>query len=417
MIECRRYRLQPHANQVVELNRQLGVLRRLWNRALEERQTAWRERHESIGLVQQCKSLTQWRRDDDALQSINAQASQAQLRRLDTAFKRFFKGIAAYPRFRAFGEQVSLTYPQATGNEVGARSGKIRLSGVGYVPLIQHRDAPTGELKTITVKQEGHQWYVILSYAVAEPPQPNGTIHAPVGIDLGVSSLVALNNGEAVASPRFLASSMRRVKRAQRVVSRRKKGSRNRLRAKRRLQRCHAKAARQRDDFLHKLSDDLVKRFDFIAMEDLNVKGMLACQSDLTTKQRARERALHRGIGDAGMSRLHEFIRYKSLRAGRVFILVPAKGTTQECSSCGVPANPPLTLQDRIHSCPCGKVMNRDTNAAKNILARGLAALSTLGHRGIHASGETGPPTRPRRVRRVRSMKEEPPSVVVLCDN
>ncbi|MDO8595268.1 MAG: transposase, partial [Sulfuricaulis sp.] len=377
------------------------------------------ERHESIGLLQQCKHLTVWRKDDSAgLGAVNAQVAQAQLRRLDTAFKRFFKGIAAYPRFKAFGEQVSLTYPQATGNEIGKRSGKIHFSRIGYIPFTQHRPEPeSGVLKTITVKQDAANWYAVLTYEVPDSPKPVGDIRAPVGIDLGLSSLVALDNGETVAHPRFLKAGTKRLRRAQRAVSRGKKGSRNRLKAKNRLARLHAKVARQRSDFLHKLSDGLVKRFDFLAMEDLDAGDLLENKDGLTPRRRSAERGLHRGIGDAGWGQLRSFVAYKAARAGKFFVVVPARGTTQECSSCGATPLVRLTLRDRIHSCPCGKVMDRDTNAARNILKRGLAALSTLGHRGIQASGEQNLHRPPSRGRRVRSMKEEPLPLKVLCDN
>jgi putative transposase len=398
-----KYRLYPFPNQERELLRQFGELRFLWNYALEQRKEAWRKEKRSVSYVDQCRDLAKWRAyDKEGLGTVYGHVAKETLARLDDAFKHFFRrvksgGRPGFPRFKH--EVTSMCYPDSNGPGaiVPGRNGtwRLHLSKVGDLPIKVHRPLSEGPVKTVTVKREGDRWYAVLTVEVADPaPAAPTAPESPVGVDLGLSHLATLSTGEVVEAPKFLRRAERRLGRAQRVVSRRRKGSHNREKAKLRLARCHAKVRDQRRDFAHKVTTGWAKRHDLIAFEDLSVPSMLG------------NGRLSKSISDAGWGLLRQMSEYKEARRSGRYVEVPAKGTTQTCSKCGRLADPPLTLKDRTYECPCGLRMDRDLNAARNILARALAAVP--GGTGESTPVETGPPPH-RKGRRVRSKKQEPP--------
>ncbi|MFZ0699776.1 MAG: transposase [Thermoplasmata archaeon] len=398
-----KFRLYPFPDQAKELHHQFDELRFLWNHALEQRQVAWQKEKRAISYVGQCRDLTRWRAyDKDGIGRVNAQAAQESLARLHDAFQHFFRRVKAggkpgFPRFKR--EVFSLTYPQAyeSVGVVGGRNGthRLHLSKVGDVPIEIHRAPPGGGLKTCIVEREGGRWYAILTYELsdASPPPPEPP-KSPVGIDLGLTCLAALSTGEMVEPPQFLRRAEVLLKRQQRKLSRRRKGSHNWHKQRERVGRCHAKVRDQRRDFAHKTTSTWARTHDLIAFEDLSVPSMLGSHR------------FAKSISDAGWGMLRQMSQYKETRRPGRYVVVPAPYTTQTCSGCGRLADPPLTLEDRTYVCPCGLAMNRDLNAARNILARALARVP--GGTGESTPVETGPPPH-RKGRRVRSLKQEPP--------
>ncbi|MDE1836921.1 MAG: transposase [Euryarchaeota archaeon] len=405
MLTAVKFRLYPFPDQARELDRQLSELNSLWNHALEERCAAWKKERRSLTFVQQCQELTRWRNfDREGLGRVNAQVAQECLARLNDAFQHFFRRVKSgeapgFPRFNR--ETTSLTYPQAYDSVrlVPGRNGtrRLSLSRVGDLPIEVHRELPAGRTKTCTVEREGDRWYAVLIVEMADPvPPPDLPPRHPLGVDLGLSRLATLSTGEAVEAPRFLRRSEVQLKRQQRRLSRKRRGSHNWRKQKARVQRCHARVRDQRRDLAHQLTSTWAREHDLIAFEDLDVRSHLMGPFSKST-------------ADAGWGMLRRFAEYKEARRSGRYVEVPSKGTTQSCSACARPHDPPLTLRDRTYECPCGLRLDRDVNAARNVLARALAIVG--GDTPEVTPVEIGPPVA-RKGRRVRSMKQEPPSAV-----
>jgi putative transposase len=235
----------------------------------------------------------------------------------------------------------------------------VRVPKIGLIKAIIHRPIE-GVTKSATFKQEpdGH-WYVCLfTEQIAPAPQPR-PIQTHVGVDVGLKSFSVLSNGETIANPRFYRTQMRKLARTQRAMSRKQNDSRNRGRARQKVARLHQKIANQRKDFLHKLSADLVRRFDLISIEDLSIRGL--ARTKLSTS-----------VLDAGWGMFRHFLTYKTERQNRYLIIIgrffPSSKT---CSACGA-ITATLTLNDRTWICVCGAVHDRDLNAALNIDTEGL---------------------------------------------
>jgi putative transposase len=410
MYQPYKYRLYPFRNQERELLRQQDELRFLWNYALEQRIDAWRLEKRSISYVDQNHSLTRWRNyDKGGLGRVYSHVAQDTLQRLDDAFKHFFRRCKSgekpgYPRFKH--EVTSLTYPDAYNGSAAIIEGRggtkrLHLSKIGDIPIEVHREPTEGTVKTCTVERDGYRWFAVLTYEVPDPaPPPAMPPENPVGIDLGLTSLATLSTGEKVEPPKFLRKAEKRLKVAQRDLSRKVKGSVNWHEQKVRVQRCHAKVRDQRGDFAHKLTTGWANQYDLIAFEDMDLHGL--------TRTR-----MAKSILDAGWGMLRQMSGYKQRNRSHHYVEVPTKDTTQSCSQCGKPAVPHLELSDReFRSTACSHVMDRDINAAKNVVARALAIVG----RGTPESTpvETGPPP-PRKGRRVRSKKQEPPAVLEVA--
>ena len=294
---------------------------------------------------------------------LYSQAGQEILRRLDRAFKGFFEQRTRYPRFKKFSSSGSFIYPQAYNGSVkpDAIRRRLFLSKVGNVKAVFHRRTPHGKVKTCTVVREPNgEWHASLVYEDDEVAQPLAKPASPVGIDLGLKSLVTTTDGVKIPHPRFLRKAEGRLNRLQRSFSRTRKGSENRVHARLLVAVQHAKVANQRADFNHKLSAELVRRHDLIAFEDLKVRNMV------------RNHSLAKSITDAGWGQLRSFTEHKASRSARLVVRVRPEYSTQECFFCGALNQVPLSV--RSFDCQsCKKVLDRDFNAAWIVLKRGLA--------------------------------------------
>jgi len=343
-----KFRIYPTPAQTRILEETLETCRRLYNSMLADRMENGR------GFYDQEKMLVELKRDDKNLKSVHSQVLQDVVLRIDKACQAFFAGLSKYPKFRRSGRYNSFTYPQSGFRIEGGRV--IKLSTIGKVRVTLHRHV-TGAIKRATVIRDIDQWFVAL--LVEEVPDVVRSGDGKIGVDTGISKLVALSDGTLIDNPRFLNTSLERIKSLQRCLSHKKRGSSNREKAKLSLAKAWRQARRQRDDFAHKLSDQLTKENRVIIFEDLKIQNMV------------KNHSLASAIMDAAWGQLRRLTAYKAERRGGRVILVNPGGTSQKCSGCGEMV--PKELSERVHDCPkCGLVMDRDVNAARNILERGL---------------------------------------------
>jgi len=344
-----KFRMYPTAAQARIMQETLDTCRSLYNMMLADRM----ERR--TDFYEQKKMLVELKHDDKHLKSVHSQVLQDVVLRLDKAYQRFFAALSRYPRFRRSRRYNSFTYPQSGFRLEGDR---MRLSTIGEVRVMLHRHV-IGTIRRATVIRDINQWFVAL--LVEEDPGvvQSSSGDGKVGVDTGISNVVALSDGTVIDNPRFLNRSVERIKSSQRRLSKKKKGSANREKARLSLAKAWRKARRQRDDFAHKLSDKLTKENKVIVFEDLKIRNLV------------KNNNLASAIMDASWAQLRRLTAYKAERRGGRVILVNPSGTSQKCSGCGEMV--PKELSERVHDCPrCGLVMDRDVNAARNILERGL---------------------------------------------
>jgi putative transposase len=352
-----KYKLHPTPAQAAQLAGVLRLCRELYNAALQERKEAWQKCHVSVNYYQQKAQLPEIRSSREDCAAIYSQVLQDVVLRLDRAFKAFFRRIATgekpgYPRFKGRNHYHSFTYPQ-WGNGASLDNGFLVLSKIGQIAVRWSRPLE-GTPKTVTLSQEPDGWYVCIACA-AVPVQPFPLTGEETGIDLGLESFLTLTNGEQIANPRHYRTAEKRLVKAHRRVSKRKKGSHRRRKAVRLLQRAHQKTRRQRRDFHHKTALSLLRQYDTVYYEDLQVANMV------------QNGHLAKSIYDAGWSQFCTILVFKAGNAGKQAVAVPPAYTSQVCSGCGALVLKGLSV--RWHECPdCGASLHRDHNGAKNVL-------------------------------------------------
>lgn len=357
-----KFRIYPTKSQVKTLEVQLSEARFLYNAALQERRDAWKLNKVSISYFDQSNQLKEIRNDGN-LEFANFSASQDILRRVDKAFKAFFNRIkknqkAGFPRFKGKNRFNSFTFPKYNNGCKIKENGKLYLQGIGDIKLKLHREV-TGKIKTITVKKECEKWYVFFSVESVAEILPDNQFF--VGIDVGLNAFATLSNGEQISNPRWFQTSQKKIRVANRSIARKQKGSSQRRKAVTRLKKIYAHIYNQRQDFQHKISRQIINNYGLIAVEDLNIKGLA-------------KGMLGKQVLDASWGSFLSKLSYKAESAGRRFIKVNPNGTSQNCSVCGKNVQKPLKV--RLHSCSnCGVVLDRDVNAAQNILTLGLSVL------------------------------------------
>jgi len=358
-----KFRIYPTKGQESTLTEWLNTCRILYNLSLSERKEAYELDKSSINYYDQANALKEGKRGNGYLNAVHSQVLQEVLKRLDKAFQNFFRRVKrgekpGYPRFKAEDRFNSFTFPQS-GFKIEA--GKLVLSKIGAIKLVQHREIPAeGIIKTCAIKRAVDQWYVSFTIELpdVETEMPIG-IKTAVGIDLGLTDMATLSTGEKIDNPKWLRGSEKKLAKEQRRLARKKRGSSNRKKQKAIVGMVHRKIRNQRNDFHHKISNGLVADYDLIVFEDLLVRNMV------------KNKYLAKSISDAGWNELVSFVSYKAEEAGKMVELVNPNGTSQLCSGCGAEVRKSLAV--RTHRCPhCGLVMDRDENAAINILNRGL---------------------------------------------
>ena len=360
MLRSFKYRIRPSNAQDTALTGMLGAFCDLYNACLQQRIEAYQRRGISLRYGNQAGELKAVREADERLGGFSFSAEQQILRRLDKAFSAFFGrvkrgGKPGFPRFRAKSMFDSADFRVGDGLTI-RKSKRLGIVGIpGEIKVRWHRELPKdAKIGAAVISRSCGKWYVCFQIELPDVGA-DARLFAPVGIDLGLTSLVALSNGETVATPQHTRLASKRQRRLQRALSRCKRSSRRRWKVKVRLARHSAKTASQRRDFSHKLSRTIVDRFSHIAMEDLNIKGMAGGM-------------LAKSVHNAAWNQLVQHIGYKAECAGSTLKLVDPRGTSQTCPECGTIRR--KTLAERMHRCDCGCSLDRDVAAAQIVLLR-----------------------------------------------
>jgi len=375
------YRLRPTSDQITLMSGWLDLLRRQYNYRLGER-FSWYERNRSnINACPLICHLPELRDNPDLYSQqrdlvnskvlfpeygkIHSQVLQNCVERVKRTFDRWLKGDrngkkSGKPRFKGVGRYRSFTFPQIKQDCIQGKF--IKLSKIGLIKLIQHRAIPDGfKIKTASIVQKVDGWYVVLSLEDTSVPEifPDiPVMENTIGIDMGLKSFLTDDSGEEVAIPQYYRKAEKRLKRLQRSLSRKKKGSNRRKKVIKRVGKAHLKVANTRKDFHYKTAKKLLHQGKNVGHEKLNIKGL------------ARTR-MAKSINDAGWGQFLDILKIKAERAGLLTIAVNPNGTSQDCSSCGIKVK--KELSDRWHSCPnCGCELDRDHNAAINIKHRAV---------------------------------------------
>ncbi|GAQ57147.1 RNA-guided endonuclease InsQ/TnpB family protein [Streptomyces acidiscabies] len=383
-----KYRFHPTDEQAAELSRTFGCVRLVYNKALEERTRAWYGEQRRISYVQSSAALTQWKKTEELafLTEVSSVPLQQALRHLQTAFGNFFARRAKYPRYKS--RKKSRASAEYTRSAFTWRDGHLTLAKMSEpLDIRWSRPLPEGAVPTTATvsRDSAGRWFVSLLCEDTIPPA-SATTNA-VGLDAGITSLVTLSTGEKIANPKHERRDRARLAKAQRELSRKAKGSANREKARRKVAKVHAGIADRRRDFLHKLTTRLVRENQTVVIEDLTVRNLL------------KNGRLARAISDASWTELRSMLEYKCAWYGRELVVIDRWFPSSKlCGACGtVAAKMPLNVRE--WTCGCGAVHDRDVNAARNILAAGLAASACGdGVRPQRESSRTGQP----------SMKQEP---------
>ena len=352
------FRLYPNMEQSVLLAKHIGCARWIYNKALAMKTEAWTERKENLSRYAISAHLPVWKRDEETawLKEVNSQSLQAALVNLDMAYTRFFKLKKGFPRFKSkHANRQSFQVPQS--GEVGADF--VKIPKVGQIKAIISREC-VGTIKTITISRTptGKFFASVLCDDGKELPVKMPTTEAgTIGVDLGIKDFAVLSTGERISNPRNIKWAQRKLARAQRRLSRRVKGSKNRDKQRCKVARVHEQVANRRKDFLHKTTTKLVRdnQTDTFAIEDLAVSNMM------------QNRCLAKAIADVSWSEFRRQLEYKAERAGKNVITIGRfEPSSKTCGECGK-VNDALKLSDRVWTCTCGTTHDRDLLAANNI--------------------------------------------------
>jgi putative transposase len=356
-----KYRLYPNQSQEANLFRVLNACRGLYNLALAERKYGYQLEGRSVTLADTEKLAKRYRATFPYADQMFSQTAQSVVKQVDKAYQAFFRRMktgakAGYPRFKSWQHFNSFEFKQyGTGAKLDGR--RLKLYGIGRVRFRWHRPIPEDAIiKTVRILRKAGRWYVCFSCVVDQPELLPET-EKRIGIDVGITSLITTSDGDKVDNPNAYRQSQADLRRKQRKLARAKRDSKNRRKALKAVQKQQEHVANQRADFLHKLSHALVHQYDGVALEDLKINNMV------------RNHHLSKSILDSGWGLFKQYLTYKAESAGREIRLVNPAYTSKTCASCGAIFEG-LKLSDRWVTCACGLSLDRDHNAAINILRK-----------------------------------------------
>lgn len=380
-----KFRFYPTREQENLLRRTIGCCRLVYNKALAARTEAWTQRQERMGFAQSSRMLAQWKKTDELafLKEVSSVPLQQSLRHLQTAFSNFFNQQSDYPRFKKKSHGGSATFVRTAFTWDGKNLKLAKMSEP--LNIRWSRTLPKGASpSSVTVSLDAAgRWHV--SILVKDHVNPLPDTGKQVGIDMGLADFAITSNGDKIPNPRFRKQNANRLKKAQRNLARKQKGSNNHRKAALKVARIEAQTTDRRRDFLHKLSTSIIRENQTIVLEDLNVQGMSRKakpkENPTQTGQylpngRAAKLGLNRSITDTGWRMFRTMLEYKAQWYGRKLVVIDRwYPSSQICSTCGKSTGKkPLNI--RAWTCPdCGTSHDRDVNAAKNILAAGLAVI------------------------------------------
>jgi len=357
------FRLAPTKGQQRLLAQMLEECRWLYNDTLAYRKAVWENEQRTADWYETKRRIPILKTERPSLKQVHSQVLQNVTERVDLAFKAFFRRLKrgetpGYPRFKGAGWYDSLTYPQATAFKIDGQW--LDLSKIGRIQMIAHR-LIEGTIKTLTIRRTSTgKWFACFS--VETEPEPLPETQRAVGVDVGLEQFATLSTGEQIANPCFFRKDARALAKAQRKLSKAEQGTPERRKRRKVVAHIHERIANRRKDFAHQLSRRLVNEFGILVFEDLSITRMI------------RNHCLAKSIGDAAWNQLATYTRYKAASAGRTYVEVDPRGTSQRCSRCSGVVQKDLSV--RVHQCSyCGLEIDRDLNAAYNILALGLQSI------------------------------------------
>ncbi len=355
-----KYRLYPTQSQERQMLKIIEYCRHWYNMCIDERRWAWEAEGRSVSKFDQYKTAIHYRHTFQLKGLIYSSVLRDVCNTMDEAFKAFFRRVkagdkAGFPRYKSRKHFDGFGFPQFDGFKIDGR--RLRLYGVGRVRVRWHRPIE-GKIKTLRVFRRANQWFAVFTAEVVVP-EPLPKTHRAIGIDVGVTALITTSDGDKVTNPNYYHKSQKQLRILNRSLARKQRGGKNRRKALLRLQRHQTHIANQRSDFLSKLSRELILKYDLIALEDLKIGNMV------------RNTHLSKSILDSGWGQFKSYLAVKAIDTGRQIVFVNPKYTSKTCSNCGAIFEK-LTLKDRWVMCECGLSLDRDHNAAINILNRAL---------------------------------------------
>jgi putative transposase len=359
MLKTFRYRLYPSKTQKKIMESTLETCRRFYNDCLADRKEAYETEQRNIGKYEQLKRVKEIKTSNPYARGIHSHILQVSVSDLDKAFQAFFRRVKAgenpgYPRFKGRNRFDSFGLKEF-GNGFNIDGRRLKLSGIGRVSIRWHRKME-GKVKTVRIVRNAGRWFACFACEIESKTLP--ATGRSIGIDVGISSLLTTSDGEKIENPKWYRADQAKLRVVQRRVCRRKKGSNRRRKGVVLLQRQCEKTKNRRNDFLNKAAHKLIAENDVIVIEDLHITNMV------------RNRRLSKSIMDAGWRYLRQRLEAKAAEAGRQVIAVDPAYTSKSCSECGAVFDQ-LKLSDRWVRCDCGLSLDRDHNAALNILRRG----------------------------------------------
>ena len=366
MVKTYQYRIYPTTKQRKTLEEVLEACQTLYNQALAMRKQAYEKHGESLSYKIQANHLTPLRQASFFWSSIHIDVLQDTLRRLDKAYQAFFRRAKAgqdpgFPRFKGKGRYRSMTFSHLSKQlirNIRKRMARIVVPKIGHVAIRYHRPLPDGTIKNLTIQRKASGWYANIAVKIADVPEVE--VQTTTGIDVGLESFLTTSDGDKVHNPRHFRESEKQLRKAQRILSRRDKGSIRYQQQREIVAKIHEHIANQRRDCHYKTAHRLFSQCDEVAVEDLTIRNMV------------QNRHLAKSISDAGWGTFQSILQSKAANAGKQLTKVNPHHTSQKCSGCSeIVAK---QLSDRVHDCPhCGLVLDRDHNAAINIKKAAVA--------------------------------------------
>jgi len=373
MLQAYKYRMYPSREQIVLFMKHIHACRFVYNNSLEQKIRAYKQEDKKLSCFDLNNRLPTLKEEHSWLKEVNSQSLQSANKNLDNAFNKFFREKKGFPRFKSKKNPVqSFQVPQHYKVDFNQRT--IKFPKIGNVKTVFHRKF-VGKMKqaTISVTSTG-KWFVsiLIDDGKTESESTPFSSDTTVGIDVGLKDFATFSTGEKIKNHRYLKNSLKRLKVLQRRVSRKVKGSKNRKKAIQRLSRCHERITNQRNDFLHKTSFQIVSENQAIAVESLNVDGMM------------KNHHLAQGIGDVSWSTFFTMLEYKCRKYGKTLLKIGRfDPSSKTCNKCGY-LKKDLVLSDRVWVCPdCGTHHDRDINAAiniKNFALKNFVKISGMEH-------------------------------------
>jgi len=359
-----KFRLSPTEEQSVLLSKHFGCVRFVYNHFLKEKQNNYLLNKKTLNYNTCAGNLVKMKREGfEWLKEVNSQALQSSLEHLETAYGNFFKKKSKFPKFKSKKSNYdSFLVPQHVSLK---KNNKVQIPKFKEgIRFIKHREIK-GKICSATISRTPTGKYYISILTEQEPAKHLEKTGKSIGIDLGIKDFAITSEGQRYTNPKFLYKFQKKLKTAQQHLSRKVKGSKSRDRARIKVARIYEKITNSRNDMQHKVSLSLIKKYDMIALEDLNVKGMI------------KNHCLAKAISDSSWSSFVTKLTYKAQWYGKTVIKIDRFfPSSKTCSDCGH-IKESLSLDERVWTCVCGSKHDRDVNASKNILKRGLVIQSS----------------------------------------